>query len=128
MKKIIETKLGKVEEAVAENECLQEVGYFEMERDKYHLIELDNACISVPALNVDLYSGIYSNWNDETGEYEADFSLTVVKEMGCADDAAFITWESDGPTITLANTAIAHEKGLGLSEIEMLDCEIWIRD
>lgn len=128
MRKILETELGIVEEAAELMAELQKVGFFEMEKDAYHKIILDNACIRIPSLNIDLYSGLYCAYNPNTNEYEDVFPVNVVKKLGCTDDHDFISWESDIPDIKLASMYIAIKNDINIDDAKKIYCEVWKKD
>ena len=47
-----------------------------------HQIWLDGPCIRIPELNVDIYPGVYCQFDEEENEFVPDFSIYVFMELG----------------------------------------------
>lgn len=93
-------RLGEVEEILAEMEQLAEVPDDIMESDEDYQIVISGWQVHIPELGLNLYEGIYCNYDEEEDGYLPDFAVTVVKEEGQDE---WIYYEQDGFLITLAN-------------------------
>lgn len=110
-------RLGQVEEIIAGME-LSEVPDDIMESEEDYEIVISGWRVHVPELGLNLYEGIFCNYDKEEGAYLPDFSVTVVKEEG---EEEWIYYEQDGFVITLAN--FLHGK-MDIGQLEQLFCFI----
>lgn len=111
-------RLGQVEEAIAEKPELIEVPDDIMESEEDYVVVISGWWVHVPELGLNLYEGIFCNYDKEEGAYLPDFSVTVVKEEG---EEEWIYYEQDGFVITLAN--FLHGK-MDIGQLEQLFCFI----
>ena len=113
-------RLGEVEEILAEMEQLAEVPDDIMESDEDYQIVISGWHVHIPELGLNLYEGVYCNYDGEEDGYLPDFAVTVVKEEGQDE---WIYYEQDGFLITLAN--YLHGKtDLDLGQLGQLSCFI----
>lgn len=75
-----------------------------VEEDSDYRIIAYSYVVYVQELDVALASGIYENWSEDTGDFEADFALTLVyKGFDSSLSEKWDYWEQDDFIITLAN-------------------------
>lgn len=110
-------RLGQVEEIIAGME-LAEVPDDILESGEDYEIVISGWWVHVPELGLNLYEGIFCNYDKEEDAYLPDFSVTVVKEE---EEEEWIYYEQDGFVITLAN--FLHGK-MDIGQLEQLFCFI----
>lgn len=95
----------------------------EIQKDENSIISLDGPEITIPDLDISLRTGtmLYKS-DDEDEEYEPDWSLTIIYNMGGSPEK-YLYYEQDGILTTLHNylNMVKDKPNKDLSE---MDCSI----
>ncbi|WP_341323469.1 hypothetical protein NSQ62_08320 [Solibacillus sp. FSL H8-0523] len=82
---IIDYTLENIEDALSDVLCENNIDVILLEDELDHQIWLDGACIRIPELEIDIYSGAYYHFSEEEQEYNADFTIYVFMDLGTRD-------------------------------------------
>lgn len=120
-------KVTDVEDII--DELYENDGFYDRDEDPIEfkvnedeMISLDGPEVTIPDLNISLRTGNMLIRSDDEDDYEPDFSLTLIYEIGGAPEK-YLYYEQDGVLTTLHNYLNYLKKKPDKSLSEM-DCTI----
>ncbi len=100
-----------------------EIDYDLFEEDEEHRIYIEDVYIFIPSLNIDIYSGYYEAYNEDTEDFEVDFDFYMFFDSNTKEHL----YEEQGSSLEVC--IYNYCRGLDvdidtIEEIENLECEI----
>jgi hypothetical protein len=114
-------KIMDLEKYFEDNEL--EIDYDLFEEDEEHRIYIEDVYIFIPSLNIDIYSGYYEAYNEDTEDFEVDFDFYMFFDSNTKEHL----YEEQGSSLEVC--IYNYCRGLDvdidtIEEIENLECEI----